>query len=64
MTTTKEGRVAEAVACAHCGTTAAEPPLTWVSSVERGRTLYYCDRCARDNLRSIEARLDTAWWTD
>ncbi|WP_198664078.1 hypothetical protein [Jiangella endophytica] len=63
MTTTMgESRVSEAVTCARCGTTADELPLTWVSSVERGRTLYYCDRCARDNLRSIEARLDDVWW--
>jgi hypothetical protein len=25
-------------------------------------TRHYCDRCARDNLRAIEARLDPAWW--
>lgn len=59
-----ESRVSDAVpvTCAHCGTTAEEPPLTWGSSVERDRTVYYCDRCTRDNLRSIEARLDGAWW--
>lgn len=64
-TTMGESRVSDgsdAVACAQCGTTAEELPLTWVSSVERGRTLYYCDACARTNLRSIEARLDSAWW--
>ena len=54
--------MAETVTCAHCGTTADELPMTWVSSVERDRTLYYCDRCVRDNLRSIEARLDNSWW--
>ncbi|WP_203453853.1 hypothetical protein [Jiangella aurantiaca] len=54
--------MSEAVACALCGTTTDDVPLTWVSSVERGRTVYYCDRCARDNLRSIEARLDASWW--
>ncbi|RIQ26068.1 hypothetical protein DY240_10930 [Jiangella rhizosphaerae] len=61
-TTTGDSRVSEAVACALCGTTTDDVPLTWVSSVERGRTVYYCDRCARDNLRSIEARLDSSWW--
>lgn len=52
-----------ALACQTCGATAGEsPPIEWVSSVERGKTRYYCAACARDNLRSIEARLDPAWW--
>lgn len=49
--------------CESCGAAAGErPPLEWVSSVERGQVRYYCASCARDNLRSIEARLDPAWW--
>ncbi|WP_203433750.1 hypothetical protein [Jiangella asiatica] len=54
--------MAETVTCAHCGMVVDEPPMTWISSVERGRTLYYCDTCARDHLRAIEARLDSSWW--
>lgn len=51
------------VVCQACGATAGEHlPIDWVTSVERGRVQYYCAACARDNLRSIEARLDPAWW--
>ena len=50
--------------CAMCGTRSVseDVPLTWATSVENGRELVYCDRCARDNLRSIESKLDSAWW--
>jgi hypothetical protein len=50
--------------CAFCGVQADTPdlPLTWATSVENGRELVYCDRCARENLRSIEGKLDSAWW--
>ncbi|MGN6333220.1 MAG: hypothetical protein ACTHOD_16480 [Motilibacteraceae bacterium] len=50
--------------CAHCGTAepGESPPLTWVSSVERGAQRWYCERCARENLRSIEGKLDSEWW--
>ena len=51
-----------AVTCALCGQTAAEPSLTWSTSVERGRLLHYCDRCSRDNVRAIESKLDGEWW--
>lgn len=37
-------------------------PLTWVTSVENGRPRVYCDRCARENLRGIEGKLDSEWW--
>jgi hypothetical protein len=30
--------------------------------VENGRRVYFCDHCAREHLRSIEGRLDSAWW--
>jgi DNA-directed RNA polymerase subunit RPC12/RpoP len=51
------------VACARCGVNAdAEPPLEWITSVDDDRTTYYCGRCARENLRAIEARLDPEWW--
>ncbi|MHC3473631.1 hypothetical protein ACYF6T_33745 [Streptomyces sp. 7R007] len=52
-----------AVACARCGTRAeGPPPATWTLSVENGVRHYYCDDCARENLRAIEGRLDSAWW--
>jgi hypothetical protein len=55
-----------AVVCDVCGATPPEDsetlPLTWVTSVENGRRRVYCERCARDNLRSIEAKLNSEWW--
>lgn len=55
-----------AVSCDRCGATSATVPLTWSTSVEqRGRarrTVRYCDRCSRENVRSIEGRLDEVWW--
>jgi hypothetical protein len=50
--------------CAYCGRTAPGDslPLTWATSVENGRELVYCDRCARENVRGIEGRLDNEWW--
>jgi hypothetical protein len=50
------------VTCARCGATEEQQPLTWSTSVERGRTVHYCDRCSRENVRAIEGRLDTEWW--
>lgn len=51
------------VTCSWCGATADPMPLTWTSSTERdGRLRLYCERCARENLRSIEGRLDSEWW--
>ena len=50
------------VSCALCGVTAPEQPLTWTTSVERGGTRYYCDRCSRENLRAMEGRLDADWF--
>ena len=50
------------VSCGLCGVTEPEPPLTWTTSVEDGRTRYYCDRCSRENLRAMEGRLDADWF--
>ena len=49
--------------CSVCGTTVeGEPPLDWSSSSgPRGRMLV-CARCTRENVRSIEAKLDEEWW--
>lgn len=50
------------VACTACGIVAESLPATWSSQVsERGLT-YLCERCTRENLRSIEGKLDEAWW--
>lgn len=53
-----------AVTCDFCGRRADgdTPPLTWATAVERGRVRRYCDECARDNLRAMEAKLDSEWW--
>ncbi|MET9022051.1 hypothetical protein ABZV93_18920 [Actinopolymorpha sp. NPDC004070] len=50
--------------CDLCGTTApgAVPPLGWVVSRERGSVQHYCDRCARENVRNIECRLERSYW--
>ncbi|MFD4951517.1 hypothetical protein [Streptomyces sp. NPDC058451] len=48
--------------CARCGTPAEGLPPTWTCSVENGTRRYFCDACSRENLRSIEGRLDSAWW--
>ncbi len=52
----------EPAECGGCGTAVDERPATWSLQVsERGRS-WLCDRCTRDNLRSIEGKLDEAWW--
>ncbi|MER7516085.1 hypothetical protein [Streptomyces sp. NPDC126499] len=48
--------------CARCGRTAPELPVTWTCSVENGTRHYFCEDCARANLRAIEGRLDSSWW--
>ena len=51
-----------------CGTCGRVPEdetdtrLSWVLGVENGRKVWTCDRCSRENLRSIEGKLDSAWW--
>ncbi|MFF3315708.1 hypothetical protein ACFYV5_09355 [Streptomyces sp. NPDC003035] len=52
----------EPIVCARCGRTAEEPPVTWTFSVENGARRYLCEACSRENLRSIEGRLDPSWW--
>ncbi|MFW3472298.1 hypothetical protein ACN24M_13280 [Streptomyces microflavus] len=37
-------------------------PLTWLSAVEDGRRLHFCETCARLHIRAIESRLDSLWW--
>jgi hypothetical protein len=56
---------AATLTCATCGRTApadGKVLLTWVRGVEAGRETWTCDVCSRQHLRSIEGKLDTAWW--
>lgn len=51
--------------CATCGLKAEDESaarLTWAVGMENGRRVWTCDRCSREHLRSIEGKLDTAWW--
>ncbi len=54
--------------CVTCGAapdTAAETDLarlTWSRGTENGREVWTCVRCSREHLRSIEGKLDSAWW--
>jgi hypothetical protein len=52
------------VICDLCGARAEgdTPPLTWVVSFEQGRRRVFCEPCARQNLRSIEGKLDSDAW--
>jgi hypothetical protein len=52
------------VECDRCGAVPEGDgaPLPWVSSLERGQLRWYCERCARANLRAIEGKLDSEWW--
>ena len=34
----------------------------WVRGVENGRPVWTCPECSRRNLRSMEGKLDSAWW--
>ncbi|MGW1292351.1 hypothetical protein [Streptomyces sp. NPDC002533] len=59
-----EPSAAGSVVCARCGATAEGDtvPVTWLSSVEDGRRLLFCESCARLHIRAIESRLDSLWW--
>jgi hypothetical protein len=52
--------------CAGCGTLSGgengSTPMTWMVSVENGERRCYCERCTRENVRSVEGRLDQSWW--
>jgi hypothetical protein len=46
-----------------CGSTVeGEAPDDLVVADQRAGLTWLCDRCTRDNLRSIESKLDEAWW--
>ena len=51
--------------CSSCGRTAEDAALalvTWARGSENGRDVWTCDQCSRTHLRSIEGKLDSAWW--
>jgi hypothetical protein len=52
--------------CSRCGTIAPadQPrPLDWMTEHDARRGLtWICVKCARENVRSIEGKLDTDWW--
>ncbi len=37
-------------------------PLTWSSVARDGAIDVLCADCTRDNVRSIEGKLDEEWW--
>lgn len=42
---------------------AEHPPAGWMTEVDPDRgTVWVCASCARENIRSVEARLDQTWW--
>ncbi|WP_119291495.1 hypothetical protein [Streptomyces sp. YIM 130001] len=53
---------ADTVVCSRCGISSEEQRPTWTCSVENGTRHYFCDACARANIRAIEGRLDSSWW--
>ncbi|MBK9476599.1 MAG: hypothetical protein IPL94_10340 [Tetrasphaera sp.] len=54
--------------CGTCGSVPADPAaeatarLTWTHGIENGRASWTCQECSRRYLRSIEGKLDSAWW--
>ena len=51
--------------CGTCGRIPddeSEARLTWAFGVEGDRQSWTCDLCSREHLRSIEGKLDHAWW--
>jgi hypothetical protein len=54
--------MSEPATCAVCGVMVEDRPPTWSLQVsERGST-WLCEPCTRANPRSIEGKLDEAWW--
>ena len=54
-----------AMVCATCGRMPEDDSvarLTWARGTENGRVVWTCERCSREHLRSIEGKLDSAWW--
>lgn len=55
-----------AEACARCGRLKADAPaleaLAWVRETGPDGERWLCDRCARDHVRDIEAKLPDDYW--
>jgi len=56
------GQASPAATCSRCGTCAPEQPLTWSTATGPRGTILVCDRCTREHVRSIEAKLDEEHW--
>lgn len=56
----------EPVTCGVCGITAETLPVAWSSQVSVGGSVrdrtWLCEHCTRENIRSIEGKLDEVWW--
>ena len=50
------------VTCAACGVQEPAQPLTWSTETGHGEQWLLCERCTRDNLRAIEAKLEPEYW--
>jgi hypothetical protein len=54
--------------CGRCGAAGPEGddgdilPLGWSLSTSRRGVQRLCDRCTREHVRDIEAKLDEEWW--
>jgi hypothetical protein len=50
--------------CDFCGRQERDPilTLTWSTAMENGRRRTYCEECSRQNLRSMEGKLDPEHW--
>jgi hypothetical protein len=63
MSSDDEIAPARLTTCALCRSTADGPPITWMYERDpRHGGAWYCQSCARDNLRAVEAKLDPQWW--
>ena len=65
----EQGRAeASDMVCATCGVTPSDAAaeagarLAWARGVEGDRQVWTCAACSRKHLRSIEGKLDSAWW--
>ncbi len=52
----------EVSTCYGCGGQVRERPVTWSLQVGPRGEQWLCELCTRRNVRSIEGRLDEAWW--
>jgi hypothetical protein len=48
--------------CDACATHVDQRPATWSLQVSPRGEVWFCERCTRDRLASIEGRMDDATW--